>query len=234
LAQTASAFPERRQTRQSLAGRTQPIRTQPGSRSGLRPVLLLLNTLGLMALVILAGDALLFDGRPGFIPAHLWAAIDSPIHGVLAVLAVSPIFFWREPHTGKTAPIGRLFSRLASAGVAAVFIDLDHFVAARSFSLFDATHLNGRPATHGLLFALLCGLLAWALTRQAADGWVIFGALLSHLLRDAGTGGAPLFWPYDLYFRLSQPAYFTAQVSLCLALWVAGVPSKASRTHARR
>ena len=34
-------------------------------------------------------------------------------------------------------------------------LDIDHFIAARSLSIYDATHLSHRPFGHSLLFMIL-------------------------------------------------------------------------------
>jgi hypothetical protein len=140
-------------SRTTPGSRSQPISTarpQRCRRSGLRPVLLLLNTLGLMALVMLVGDALLFDWRPGFIPALLGDDIAHPWRTGCAGLA--PLFFWRDPNqeSGFIWPAVLTWPRLEWQRCSSTWTISRNAIV---LLLFDATHLNGRPATHSLLFA---------------------------------------------------------------------------------
>jgi LexA-binding, inner membrane-associated putative hydrolase len=84
---------------------------------------------------------------------------------------------------------------LAVAGVSAIFIDLDHVVAARSIKLKSCMTMPSRPATHSVLAV---GALAY-LTERLEPGrqfeLAVTLGLGSHLLRDLITGGAPLFMP---------------------------------------
>jgi hypothetical protein len=159
-----------------------------------------------MLCVMAVGDALVFQWRPAWAPREVWALLDSPVHGALALLAVSPLWM-------REGSAVRRLDRAASAVVAAVFVDLDHFVAAGSFSVLQATSLGERPAAHSLLFAVGCGLLAWSLRRDPIDGWLISGVLASHILRDASTGSTPLLWPLA-FDQLSQPVYYAAQIGV--------------------
>jgi hypothetical protein len=86
---------------------------------------------------------------------------------------------------------------LASAVIAALAIDVDHVVAARSVRIRETTGLPTRPPTHSLVTALGAGA---AVARAAGPlhGWATFGALASHLLHDAGDRAAPtpVLWPF--------------------------------------
>src|SRR5512145_349100 len=110
------------------------MQDRPGKIS---PAIFGAGTLALMACVMAIGDALVFRGRPAWAPREVWALLDSPVHAALALLAVSPLWL-------REGSAGRRFSRAASAAVAAVFIDLDHFAAAGSFSVLQATSLGER------------------------------------------------------------------------------------------
>jgi hypothetical protein len=85
----------------------------------------------------------------------------------------------------------------ATAVGAALVIDVDHVVAARSVRIRDTTGLPTRPRTHSLVTALAAGT-AIARAVGPVHGWVVFGALASHLLHDAGDHAAPtpLLWPF--------------------------------------
>lgn len=84
---------------------------------------------------------------------------------------------------------------LAVAAVSAMFIDLDHVVAARSIKLNSCMTMPSRPASHSVLAV---GSLAY-LTERLQPGrqteLAVTLGLGSHLLRDLVTGGAPLFMP---------------------------------------
>lgn len=195
----------------------------------LLPPLLLLTTLALAGGVMLVGDALVFEWKPAFIPRSAWALLDSPVHAALALLVVAPLVFQMATRRGQHSSPTRLLARAGLTGLLAVFIDLDHFVAAGSFSVAQAITLaGGRPDTHSLLLALGCGLLALTLTRSPVDGWLVFAALASHILRDAASGGTPLLWPLP-FDRLSPAAYYTAELGLALIsrvvslLWIEAV-----------
>jgi hypothetical protein len=84
---------------------------------------------------------------------------------------------------------------LATAAISAMFIDLDHIVAARSIKLHSTMTMPNRPASHSVL---AIGSLAY-LTERLQPGrqteLAVTLGLGSHLLRDLVTGGAPLFMP---------------------------------------
>ena len=169
-----------------------------------------------MALVMAGGDALL-AWRPAGPWQPYWALVDPPVHAALALLAVAPLIL---RGSARAALSRAALSRAALAGLAAVLIDLDHALAAGSFSVYAMTHLGGRPETHSLLFVLGCGLFAWGISRRGEWGWLLGLALLSHVLRDASSGGTPLLWPFFDFERLSLPAYYAAQVGLFVGGWV--------------
>jgi hypothetical protein len=124
----------------------------------------------------------------------------------------------------------------ATAAVVASAMDADHFLAARSLTLADATALPARPAAHSLLFvAAVVGAL-WGLRRAcAARGhhcaepvWrrgvaMAVLALVSHQLRDALRRG---LWlpPLGSGPPLPYPAYAACLVAMPLVAswWVAG------------
>jgi membrane-bound metal-dependent hydrolase YbcI (DUF457 family) len=97
------------------------------------------------------------------------------------------------------APLARAAGRrvFVSAVAPALVIDVDHAVAARSVWIRDTTSLPTRPRTHSLVMALAAGT-AVARAAGPVHGWVVFGALASHLLHDAGDRAAPtpVLWPF--------------------------------------
>jgi len=86
---------------------------------------------------------------------------------------------------------------LVTAIAAALAIDIDHAVAARSVRIRATISLPTRPRTHSLVTALGAGAAVTA-AAGPVHGWVAFGALVSHLLHDAGDRAAPtpLLWPF--------------------------------------
>jgi LexA-binding, inner membrane-associated putative hydrolase len=85
---------------------------------------------------------------------------------------------------------------LVTAIAAALAIDIDHAVAARSVRIRATISLPTRPRTHSLVTALGAGAAVTA-AAGPVHGWVAFGALVSHLLHDAGDHAAPtpVLWP---------------------------------------
>jgi hypothetical protein len=85
---------------------------------------------------------------------------------------------------------------LVTAVAAALVIDIDHAVAARSVRIRATTSLPTRPRTHSLVTAVGAGAAVGA-AAGPVHGWVAFGALVSHLLHDAGDRAAPtpMLWP---------------------------------------
>ena len=86
---------------------------------------------------------------------------------------------------------------LGTAVLAALVIDVDHAVAARSVRTREMTALAERPPTHSLLMAAAAGGLV-AAAAGPVHGWAAFAGLASHLLHDAGDRAAPtpLLWPF--------------------------------------
>jgi membrane-bound metal-dependent hydrolase YbcI (DUF457 family) len=106
-------------------------------------------------------------------------------HAAIAAVVVAPL----AARTGRGV--------MATAVAAALLIDADHAVVARSVRPKDTTALAQRPSTHSLLIAAGAGALVAAAAGRA-HGWATFAALGSHLLHDAGDRAAPtpLLWPW--------------------------------------
>jgi hypothetical protein len=106
-------------------------------------------------------------------------------HMAIAAAVAGPLV----PRTGSRV--------LATAAAAAVVIDVDHAVAARSLRVRAMISLPARPRTHSLLTALGAGAVV-GVAAGPAHGWAAFGGLASHLLHDAGDRRAPtpLLWPF--------------------------------------
>jgi membrane-bound metal-dependent hydrolase YbcI (DUF457 family) len=121
---------------------------------------------------------------------------------------------------GVTAPLvprgGRRLVR--TAVIAALVIDLDHALAARSVRIRDTTALPVRPRTHSLVVALAAGAAVGAAAGRL-HGWVTFGALASHLLHDAGDHAAPtpVLWPFAPARQLGRRRQVVGTLGLALA-----------------
>ena len=105
-------------------------------------------------------------------------------HALIAAAVAAPLV----PRAGRRV--------LITAIAAALVIDIDHAVAARSVRIDATTSLLTRPRTHSLVTAL--GVGAGVTTAAGpVHGWAAFGALASHLLHDAGDRAAPtpMLWP---------------------------------------
>jgi len=116
---------------------------------------------------------------------HVRVYSDPLQHAALAALVVAPLAASTEQRV------------LGTAVAAALVIDLDHIVAARSARPRNTTALSARPRTHSLLTAAGVGCVAWA-AGGPWHGWAAFAALGSHLLHDAGDRAAPtpVLWPW--------------------------------------
>src|SRR5689334_10527 len=123
---------------------------------------------------------------------------------------------------------------LATAAAAALLIDIDHAVAARSLRIRDTTSLATRPRTHSLLTALGAGTLVGA-AAGPLHGWAAFGALASHLLHDAGDRAAPtpLLWPFAPARQIGRRRQLAGTAGLVLAsAVVSGAWAAAARRRA--
>jgi len=111
--------------------------------------------------------------------------MDNTIHASVAFLLLLPLFLLR----------GRSLALPIMGAVLASLIDLDHFVAAGSFSIQAALSLPSRPWTHSLTFILPAAAFAGLLFRRFWLFAVVVVALTSHVLRDATGTPAPLLYP---------------------------------------
>jgi membrane-bound metal-dependent hydrolase YbcI (DUF457 family) len=136
------------------------------------------------------------------------------IHGSISLFVVVPIVLRSNRRV--------LFGTLAFIGGPA--LDLDHVVAAGSLSVWHIEHLNHRPDTHSLLFAVALALLAFALTRRKLVAWSVFAVVVSHLLFDAAGGGE--YWLYPLKHPDSIP-WLVCPVGLAVLF---GVSAAVART----
>ena len=126
-------------------------------------------------------------------------------HAAIAAVVVAPL----AAQTNR-----RVF---ATAVAAALVIDIDHAVAARSVRIEATTSLPTRPRTHSLVTALGAGA-AVAAAAGPVHGWAAFGALVSHLLHDAGDRAAPtpMMWPLAPARQLGRRRQLVGTVVLML------------------
>jgi LexA-binding, inner membrane-associated putative hydrolase len=117
---------------------------------------------------------------------------------------------------GVVAPLGR--GKVATAVSAALAIDVDHAVAARSVRVRHTTALRTRPRSHSLITAAGAAALIGA-RRGPLHGWAVFAGLASHFLHDAGDHAAPtpMFWPFAPARQLGRRWQLAGTTALALA-----------------
>ena len=123
------------------------------------------------------------------------------------------------------APLGRRAIR--AAVVAALVIDVDHAVAARSVRVRATTALATRPRTHSLVTAVAAGTTV-GFARGPVEGWAVVGGLVSHLLHDAGDSAAPtpLLWPFAPARQLGRRRQLVFTAALITISRVAAAASR--------
>jgi membrane-bound metal-dependent hydrolase YbcI (DUF457 family) len=144
--------------------------------------------------------------------AELVRVYSDPLqHAALAALVVAPLAAATDARVLRTAL------------VAALAIDVDHAIAARSARPRDTTALPARPRTHSLLTAAGVGCAVWA-AGGPWHGWAAFAALGSHLLHDAGDRAAPtpVLWPWRPARQLGRRVQLAGTVALTMASAAAG------------
>eukprot|EP01041_Mallomonas_annulata_P003742 gene3741-7427_t len=97
--------------------------------------------------------------------------------------------------------------------LAGSLLDADHFISAKSLSLYSATHLLKRPFGHAVLFPFTISLGIGLILRSRRMGILLFSGLMSHLLRDGIRRGMWL-WPMGSTTPIPYPFYL-----LCLFIW---------------
>jgi membrane-bound metal-dependent hydrolase YbcI (DUF457 family) len=144
----------------------------------------------------------------------VWAVLA---HGVLSLIVVLPIVL------GSNRRI--LYGTLAFIGGPA--LDLDHVVAAESFSPRALEHLGHRPDTHSLIFAVVLALVALVLTRRLLAAWSAFAVIVSHLLFDAAGGDE--YWLYPLKHPNSIP-WLACPIGIVVLTGISSVLARAARS----
>jgi membrane-bound metal-dependent hydrolase YbcI (DUF457 family) len=114
-----------------------------------------------------------------------WAGLDILSHAAIAAF----VCVWTVPAWG--------WRPFMAAIVAAIVIDVDHLIAARSIDPQRITALKSRPATHSLASAAAIATAAWLLGGRRI-GYAVGLGLLTHIVRDAAEfPGVPLWVPFD-------------------------------------
>jgi membrane-bound metal-dependent hydrolase YbcI (DUF457 family) len=152
--------------------------------------------------------------RHGWLSRMQWLVVDTTMQTAIALVVILPLLRHRDL---RSRPL--FWGAIGLAAI--VLLDLDHFGAARSLDLNVVMNMSGRPITHSLTFATLCGLLAWAFSRRAAAGWLVFGGMAAHVLHDVWDGGALFLWPLGVT-QMPLIADYLARILLAsLLAWLA-------------
>uniref|UniRef100_A0A0A9Y8C5 Transmembrane protein 267 n=1 Tax=Lygus hesperus TaxID=30085 RepID=A0A0A9Y8C5_LYGHE len=129
---------------------------------------------------------------------ELKALADSSTHGLIGVFSwAATLSYLRSKRFSLT---GNRLLDIGLCGIIASVIDLDHFYAAKSFSLTAATSLDRRPPLHctSLWLIVLSLALISSVVLKAEWLWTLASmigvAVFSHHIRDATRRGIWL-WP---------------------------------------
>lgn len=145
------------------------------------------------------------------------ALLDNICHQALALL--SWLTLWQLESNWKLS-FNYLSMVYAIFSVAfGAVVDIDHFLAAKSISLFEATHLSARPFGHSIAFIVLIYVAFNSLLIMIYNSnhyvqvipTIYLQATLSHLIRDSSRRG---LWLYSTYSTPPVP-YFLHLILLC-------------------
>jgi hypothetical protein len=176
----------------------------------MRIPLKLLHVASIGAIFIVVDDIFVINNPSGQI------LLDEICHGVTGLLiwnailcedfvgldehALSIFFVYKRKHVKE----------LLLAVLMACAVDVDHFIAAASLHLSDATNLQARPFGHAFIFIFAASLVSYLIFKSTRLAWQTFTALLCHQLRDALRRGLWL-WP----LKFSTPAFSLCAVLAC-------------------
>jgi membrane-bound metal-dependent hydrolase YbcI (DUF457 family) len=132
--------------------------------------------------------------RTGALSGHLaYALKDEAIHFSFGMLVNVPLLLLHGAHL------------IVPIFIFAVLIDLDHAIAAWSFSVRRMLSLSARPPGHSISFALIAGLSVFLMSGTPVHAWVAFSSVVSHILVDSGYGGGtPILWPFADRVRVTD------------------------------
>lgn len=116
--------------------------------------------------------------------------LDSSTHAVIGILIWSYVIFKNNIHSSSVLNefFNNCFSHawdLLLSGFLSSLLDIDHFLEAKSWSLFDATHLSHRPFGHSLLFIFIFILVYMLISKDKLSSLRLFLCWFSHQLRDS-------------------------------------------------
>ncbi|KAK5650973.1 hypothetical protein RI129_002002 [Pyrocoelia pectoralis] len=164
----------------------------------------------LLLLTAIIGDYIV-DHSKLHLHRALFDNITHALIGGISWLVVCMVF--RNRYTTQT------LAEIALCTVIASCIDLDHFYAARSFHLKDATNLKNRPALHCSTFPLFLVFILLLIAHVLHERWllritlIILTAFASHHTRDAVRRG---YWFYP--FGSTQSISYTAYIALTIVI----------------
>jgi len=166
----------------------------------------------LLLITCLTGDLVLLRSEAGLVKA----ACDSATHASIGLLSWLLAIF----HTSVLAVVRAHWDELLVAFLFSAFIDLDHFIEARSLSLKAAISLPYRPFLHcssiPVLILVASNLVALLYKQRFVlrAGLLIFSSIFSHHVRDAARRG---LWFYGLpSIQLSYNIYVVLELALPL------------------
>lgn len=113
------------------------------------------------------------------------ALSDGGAHLATALAAALPAVPYIE-HSGRF---------VAATMISGMVLDLDHVIAARSVALVPCMSMPQRPPSHSVLTVGIFTYLADRAWPGTQTELAIALGMGSHLIRDLGTGGAPIFLP---------------------------------------
>lgn len=170
----------------------------------------------LLGLTAVTGDQLVLNQHN----AVRKALCDNVTHAVIGFITWINVHYYLGQMTFFS---NRLLVQSLVCGVISSAIDVDHFIAAQSLHIKDATSLSKRPFLHcttlPLAVALVLLLLGCHLRSATfeAFGWMLLASFLSHHIRDAARRGFWL-WPFGSTVPLGSGLYISLTVLLPLLL----------------
>lgn len=147
-----------------------------------------------------------------------WALVDSSTHGLMSAAG------WIAVELQVALPLRGKFLRVLLATALACAVDVDHFLAAGSVHLTEATSLSTRPLGHSTFLAVVAVLAICACVglKQGIvpfwTPWMCLCAWISHHARDSFRRGFS-FWPLMDSTPIPYWAYIFAE--WCLPVLIA-------------
>ncbi|XP_043283505.1 transmembrane protein 267 [Venturia canescens] len=172
-----------------------------------RYVLLQFCATSLLGVVSCTGDRLVDNSKNNVIRA----SFDNLTHAIIGGLSWILVLI-----LSKKSVFPNIYSVIYCTAISSL-IDLDHFIAAASLKLRDATHLDRRPFLHNTTIPLVLWIVLMLSSRSFNSpglnnfAWIVLTSFLSHHIRDgsrrglwfAPFGSTPPI-PYYLYVAFSM------------------------------